>query len=257
MHILISNDDGYFSEGIKRLRSGLEATKHTVSMIAPRENNSACGMSITVRASLDVEKIDENGYVVSGTPVDCVGIGLGGLLKEPVDIVISGINNGPNLADDVLYSGTVAATAEARRLSLPNIAVSITNEKPKYYDTALQVVLTVLESMEEGSFDPSIALLNINVPDVPYEALKGIQVTRLAERTSPQKPVFNMVEENHWKVDMGGVGEFLMQGKESDYSYDCEAVEDGYVSVTPIQSKYIDVPYLDQLNQLFAKRESK
>ena len=254
MHILISNDDGYFSEGIKRLRHGLETTQHAVTMIAPKENNSACGMSITVRESLDLEKIDEHGYVVSGTPVDCVGIGLGGVLKDPVDMVISGINNGPNLADDVLYSGTIAATVEARRLIYPNIAVSITSISPNHYDTALQVVLDVLKSIEVHSVDPNIALLNINVPDVPYDVLKGIRVTRLAERHSPQSPILKSIGENRWKVNMGGVGEFLMKDRQHEYFYDCESIEAGYASVTPIQSKYIDTPYLDQIKQLLINK---
>ena len=257
VHILISNDDGYFSEGIKCLRNGLEKTEHAISMIAPRENNSACGMSITVRESLDVEKIDEHGYVVSGTPVDCVGIGLGGLLEEPVDIVVSGINNGPNLADDVLYSGTVAAAVEARRLSYPNIAVSMTSRMPNHYETALQVVLDILKSIEGKAFSPTIALLNINVPDLPYEKLKGIRVTRLAERSSPENPKFKPLSETHWKVNMGGVGDFFMRDNDCQYHYDCESVDAGYVSVTPIRSKYIDTPYLDQLNQLLDKSISK
>lgn len=257
MHILISNDDGYFSEGIKQLRKGLEKTKHDISLIAPAENNSACGMSISVRDSLNVKQIGDRAYVVSGTPVDCVGIGLGGLLSEPVDMVISGVNNGPNLADDVLYSGTVAATVEARRLAHPNIAVSVTSKTPKHYDTAVKVVLDVLKCMDDYVFDAHIALLNINVPDVPYDELKGIKVTRLAERHAPQNPTFESIGEGEWRVCMGGVGEFLMKNKECEYDYDNEAVMKGYASVTPIQSKYIDTPYLQQTAQMLKTRESK
>lgn len=257
MHILISNDDGYFSEGIKQLRNGLEKTNHTISMIAPEKNNSACGMSISVRDSLTVKQIDDRAYVVSGTPVDCVGIGLGGLLSEPVDMVISGINDGPNLADDVLYSGTVAATIEARRLKRPNIAISVTSRAPRHYETAVQVVLDVLASLDSHHFDSSIALFNINVPDVPYAELKGIKVTRLAERHAPENPKFESIGEGEWQVRMGGVGEFLMKDKECNNDYDNEAIAKGYVSVTPIQSRYIDTPFLQQTAQILKVRESK
>lgn len=254
MHILISNDDGYFSEGIKQLRIGLEKTKHSVSMIAPEQNNSACGMSITVRESVNVRKIDENAYAVSGTPVDCIGIGLGKGLVAPVDMVISGINNGPNLADDVMYSGTVAAAVEARRLQYPNIAISMTCFAPENYDTALQVVLEILENIEGKEFDQEITLLNINVPDIPYRDLKGIRVTRLAERYPPQEPLFEVIDDDNQQVRMGGVGEFLMKKGQHAFSYDCAAVAEGYASVTPIQAKYIDTPYLEGLKQMLTKK---
>jgi len=226
-------------------------------MIAPEKNNSACGMSITVREPVHVEKIDERGYVVSGTPVDCVGIGLGGLLPDSVDMVISGINNGPNLGDDVLYSGTVAAAVEARRLTCPNIAISIASLTPQYYDTAVQVVLDILQRIDGQAFDSSIALLNVNVPDVPYAELKGTRVTRLAERHSPENPRFESIGDNNWKVSMGGVGEFLMKEPEHEYHYDCASVEGGYVSVTPIQSKYIDTTHLAEVSRVLSKSESK
>jgi len=116
MNILISNDDGYFSNGIVCLRDSLLKAGHQVFVVAPDRDYSACSLSITLRKPVTVRSVGENEYAVSGTPVDCVSLALGGLIKSPIDIVVSGINNGANLADDVFYSGTAAAAMEARRL---------------------------------------------------------------------------------------------------------------------------------------------
>ena len=180
MHILLSNDDGYQAPGLKAL---LESTKEhgEITVVAPDENKSGASGSLTLSKVLTVKASGERCFAVDGTPVDCVHIGLNGLLDNEPDMVISGINSGSNLGDDVLYSGTVGAALEGRRLAYPGVAVSLVGSEPKHYWTAGQVASAIVSELKINPL-PSRTILNVNVPDRPLEDLHGYKITRLGYR---------------------------------------------------------------------------
>ena len=180
MHILLSNDDSYQAPGLKAL---LESTKEhgEITIVAPSENKSGASGSLTLSKVLTVTASGERCFAVDGTPVDCVHIGLNGLLDNEPDMVISGINSGSNLGDDVLYSGTVGAALEGRRLAYPGVAVSLVGSEPKYYWTAGQVVSAIVSELKINPL-PSRTILNVNVPDRPLKDLNGYKITRLGYR---------------------------------------------------------------------------
>jgi len=252
MNILISNDDGYFSEGIQALKKGLEKNGHQVFLVAPDRDNSACGMSITVRSPLTVRKISETEYAVNGSPVDCVVLALGGLIAEPIDIVVSGINNGANLSDDVFYSGTVAAALEARRLTNPSIAVSVVELQPKHYDTAVHVVEQLLTKIADLPEKEQLAFLNVNVPDVAAEELAGIKATHLGKRLPSEKHKTEVTAKGVTQCWIGPAGQFdrkATQQSDDSVLYDFACVEAGYASVTPVKAEWRHADYVDACSQ--------
>jgi 5'-nucleotidase len=181
MKILVSNDDGYLATGINVLAEALARVADVV-VVAPDRNRSAASNSLTVHTPLRVQKIAENRYSVDGTPSDCVHLALAGFLDDEPDLVVSGINHGANLGDDVIYSGTVAAAMEGRFLGLPAIAVSLAGYgRLEHFDTAARVVTEMVKKLERASFSPNITL-NVNVPDRPYEELTGVIAARLGFR---------------------------------------------------------------------------
>ncbi|MEL6868708.1 MAG: 5'/3'-nucleotidase SurE [Pseudomonadota bacterium] len=241
MKILISNDDGYLSEGIAALRAGLHPFGHVVT-VAPDRNQSGASSSLTLHAPLRVTQPEPNVFSVSGTPSDCVHLALSGFLEEDPDLVVSGINHGANLGDDVIYSGTVAAAIEGRYLGLPAIAVSLVGEAVEHFATAAHVSAQLLAGIVRQPL-PADTILNVNVPDVPVSELKGIEATRLgfrhrsepmvAERDPRGRPIY-------W-IGPAGPGDDAGQGT------DFHAVEHGYASVTPLQ---IDLTRHRQLESL-------
>src|SRR3989338_3969478 len=180
LRVLISNDDGVYAKGIMTLAEAIKAMA-TVDVVAPDRNRSGASNSLTLTAPLHLKTLD-NGYVsVEGTPTDCVHVAITGLLKNTPDMVISGINAGGNLGDDVWYSGTVAAAMEGRFLGLPAIAMSLASEKLEHYDTAARVACDLIHHILREPL-PAATILNVNVPDVPFEQLQGYEVTRLGTR---------------------------------------------------------------------------
>ena len=181
MHILVSNDDGYQAVGIRVLAEALKKVAQ-ITVVAPDRNRSGASNSLTLDNPIRAHQA-ENGYLyVDGTPTDCVHLAITGLLEQEPDMVISGINAGANMGDDVLYSGTVAAAMEGRFLGLPAIAVSLACDlNPVHYDTAARVVVELLQRIQDQPL-PGDTILNVNVPDIPYEAVQGIVVTRLGNR---------------------------------------------------------------------------
>ena len=177
MHILISNDDGIFADGINQLAEQLSQIA-TISVVAPDRNRSGASNSLTLEDPLRVRQVSPNYFSVQGTPTDCVHIALNTLIKD-VDLVVSGINHGANLGDDVLYSGTVAAAMEGLFLGLPAIAVSLCGSH--HFDTAARVVKEGIQKSEQFPL-PKNQLLNINIPDCEYQQLQGFKVTRLGAR---------------------------------------------------------------------------
>ncbi len=227
LHILVSNDDGIHAEGIQTVAKELRKFAK-VTLFAPDRNRSAASGSLTLTNPLRPQKMDENSYCLNGTPADCVHLALNGFLDEPVDMVVSGINAGVNLGDDVLYSGTVAAALEGRHLRLPAIAVSLAGKN--YYDTAAKIVADLVQKMPENLLQAQ-EILNINVPDLPLKDIKGVQICKLGYRSPSAQIIATEDPRNETVYWIGAAGEPQDNGKGTDFY----AVSQGYVSLTPIQ----------------------
>ncbi len=241
MHILISNDDGYRSPGIRCLAAALE-TVARVTVVAPDRDRSGASNSLTLDSPLRAREAD-NGFVyVEGTPTDCVHLAITGLLDEEPDIVVSGINAGANLGDDVIYSGTVAAAMEGRFLGLPAIAVSLASFQPQHNDTAAQVILDLLARIQCQPVPPN-TILNVNVPDLPYAALRGWQVTRLGHRHKSEPVIREQDPRGRPIYWVGPPGSEQDAGPGTDF----HAVRQGFVSVTPI---HVDLTRHDVLDSV-------
>jgi 5'-nucleotidase len=180
MKILISNDDGYMAEGLKSLAEALSSLGK-ITVVAPDRNRSGASNSLTLDNPLRLNKLDNGVYRVEGTPTDCVHLAITGLLEDEPDMVVSGINAGANLGDDVLYSGTVAAAMEGRFLGLPAIAISLVGTEGLHYETAAWVAQKLVAQLQQSSL-PADTILNVNVPDVPIEEIIGFESTRLGYR---------------------------------------------------------------------------
>lgn len=245
MHILISNDDGYNAPGLLVLAEALRNQHHKITIVAPKENKSGCGMALSLRRSIEVNRLSEGSFVVDGTPADCVYIGLNNLVDEPVDLVVSGINNGPNLADDILYSGTFAAAMEARRRSMPSIALSITERDVKNYETAAYIAVQMANALPHLNYRSLLAVLNINVPDIPVASIRGFKATVLGEREAPLPPIKKAESGDKAIYTLGPAGNFrpIKRNKMQDY----EAVQQGFASVTPLSAKFEDSAYVDDV----------
>jgi len=229
--ILVSNDDGFRAEGIRRLRAAL-ATLAEVTVVAPDRNRSGASNSLTLDVPLRVFESEPGVYFVPGTPTDCVHLAISGLFDFEHDMVVSGVNDGPNLGDDVLYSGTVAAAVEGRFLGLPTIAVSLCtgSEAGGHFDTGAEVARLLVAQLLRKPLQPAL-ILNVNVPDVPLAALRGFRASRLGfrHRSAPvmraQDPRGRAV---YW---VGPAGAQADAGPGTDF----DTVAQGYVSVTPLQ----------------------
>ncbi|KZZ12921.1 5'/3'-nucleotidase SurE, partial [Oleiphilus sp. HI0078] len=186
MSLLISNDDGINAEGIQVLSEVL-SSKFEVKVVAPDRDHSGASSSLTLSRPLRVMETANGHYCIDGTPTDSVHLGVSSLFDLDFERVVSGINSHENLGDDVLYSGTVAAAIEGRFLKQPAIAVSLVNQGQFHYQTAAKVVLDLLVRSKDLEV-PERTILNVNVPDVPYEQLKGIKVTRLGHRAKGLPP---------------------------------------------------------------------
>ena len=229
MKILVSNDDGYLAAGINALAEALSAIADVI-VVAPDRNHSGASNSLTLHSPLRVHKVDENRYFVNGTPSDCVHLALSGFLDEDPDIVVSGVNHGANLGDDVIYSGTVAAAMEGRFLGLPAIAVSLVGRHAQHFDTAARVAADLVTRLENDPL-PKDWLLNVNVPDLPYEELAGVESTRLGfrHRSEPLVPTRDPHGRRIYWIGPAG------EGQDAGPGTDFEAVERGAVAVTPIK----------------------
>ena len=229
MKILLSNDDGYLAPGLATLRRVLEPIAELV-VVAPERNHSGASNALTLDRPLRVQQLESNFFAVNGTPADCVHIALTGLLDEAPDLVVSGINDGANLGDDTLYSGTVAAAMEGRFLGFPAIAVSLAGKKARYFDTAGKITADLVSKLQTRPL-PNDILLNVNVPDVPADELKGIRATELGYRLPPSPAV--KAQDPHGR-DVYWIGPAGRAQNKSDHT-DFAAVIERYASVTPIQ----------------------
>jgi 5'-nucleotidase len=228
LRILLSNDDGYHADGLATLALSLSRIADIV-IVAPDRNQSGASHSLTLSDPLRVGQTRDGIYYVNGTPTDCVHLALTGLLKEDPDMVVAGINHGANLGDDVLYSGTVAAAAEGRFLGLPAIAVSLVGESPKHFDTAGEAIRVLIDQLQSSPLEHDTTL-NINVPDIPFAELKGFQATRLGYRHRAEPVIESHDPRGRTLYWVGPAG----SGQDAGPGTDFHAVENGYVSVTPI-----------------------
>jgi len=236
MRILVSNDDGYQAEGIKQLSQALSEIAEVV-VVAPNENKSAASSSLTIGKPLEPIQINENVFAIDATPSDCVHLALCGFLKESIDLVVTGINLGSNLGDDVIYSGTVAGAIEGRFLGLPSIAISLTGWKCEHFETAAIIAKRLVEKIEKAPLSHN-TIINVNVPDVPIEEIKGIKSTRLGNRHMSEPSIQDQSDPSlYW---IGENGPEADNGEGTDFY----AVTNNFVSVTPLQidlTKYTEV----------------
>ena len=247
MKILLSNDDGVYALG---LRSLLEVLREVgdVTVVAPDRNRSGASNSLTLDSPIRLMEIEPNIISVQGTPTDCVHMALTGLLDFEPDIVISGINDGPNMGDDVLYSGTVAAAMEGRYLGLPAIAFSMLTHNPQHYLTAAEIARDMVLKLKASRL-PASTILNINVPDVPYDALNGIEVTRLGQRHRAEKTIKQIDPRGNTVYWIGPAGQEDDAGEGTDFW----AVNRGYVSVTPLQIDLTHYKSFDTIANWFSR----
>ena len=228
MNILLSNDDGFLAPGINQLREALVQFA-TVTMIAPDRDRSGASHSLTLDRPLRLTEHGKGIYSVNGTPTDAVHLGLTALFEQEPDIVIAGINAGANLGDDVVYSGTVAAAMEGRFLACPAIALSSTSFQPQHFNSAIQVIKQLLNQINDYP-DHANMILNVNVPDLPWHEIKGLQVTRLGRRNRSE-PVCKQKDPRgkdiYW---VGPPGAEQDAGQGTDF----HAIKQGFVSITPI-----------------------
>ncbi|BAW80066.1 stationary-phase survival protein SurE [Candidatus Nitrosoglobus terrae] len=241
MRILVSNDDGYLARGIRVLADCLTEIAE-VTVIAPDRDRSGASHSLTLDRPLRVS-FGENGfYCVESTPTDCVHLGITGLLKEEPNMVVSGINAGANLGDDVIYSGTVAAAMEGRFLGLPAIAVSLASAKPDHFDTAAWVARRFVMRLIEDPL-PANTILNINVPDLPRAKITGFEATRLGYRHRSEAIIKDIDPRGRPIYWVGPAGKSQDAGPGTDFY----AIARGVVSITPIQVDLTRYEALDKI----------
>ena len=229
MKILLSNDDGYLSPGLTALAAAMRAHGE-VTVVAPDRDRSGASNSLTLENPLRATPTGPGCYKVNGTPTDCVHLGITGLMASEPDMVISGINLGANLGDDVIYSGTVAGAMEGRHLGLPAIAVSIAAFEPRHLPTAVRAVESVVRRLQDEPL-PADVILNINVPDLPLEEIQGYRATRLGHRHKAEPATRTTDPRGETIFWVGPPGPAQDAGEGTDF----HAVEQGYVSVTPLQ----------------------
>lgn len=229
MRLLLSNDDGYQAPGLVELYQVL-ADQGEVNVVAPERDRSGASNSLTLTRPLRCTRASNGFYFVDGTPTDCVHLAITGLLDDEPDMVLSGINRGANLGDDVVYSGTVAAAMEGRFLGFPAIAISLVGPGGKNFSTAAKVAKTLLGRIPKHAL-PADTILNVNVPDLPFEQLQGFEATRLGHRHKAE-PVVKASDP--LGVPIYWVGP---PGAEDDAGpgTDFHAVRHGKVSITPLQ----------------------
>ncbi len=241
MRILLSNDDGVYANGLNILAETLAALGE-IQIVAPDRNRSGASNSLTLNAPLRIRRLADHIVSVEGTPTDCVHLAITGLLTEQPDMVVSGINEGANLGDDTLYSGTVAAAIEGRFLGLPAIAISLVGPNYIHYETAATVAAKLVRRLTVEKLPP-YTILNVNVPDLPFEALQGFEVTRLGKRHRAE-PIIEQKDPKglpiYW---VGPAGPAQDAGHGTDFF----AIKANKVSITPLQ---VDLTQYNAFEQL-------
>jgi 5'-nucleotidase len=240
MHILISNDDGYFAPGIERLAAAL-ARHATITVVAPERDRSGASNSLTLDRPLYVRRAPNGFMFVNGTPTDCVHLAVTGLLEALPDMVISGINLGANMGDDTIYSGTVAAATEGFLLGIPSVAISLASRNGQHFDTAAHVAVDI--ALRHARAPAGAWLLNVNVPDVPLAALRGTLITRLGRRHKAEDVIRSQNPRGETVYWVGAAGAAADAGDGTDF----HAVATDHVSVTPLQ---IDLTHRERMPEV-------
>lgn len=243
MRILFCNDDGYFAPGLTSLVEALSSIAETV-VVAPERDRSGSSNSLTLDRPLSLHKSHNGFYYVNGTPTDCVHLAVTGMLDKLPDMVISGINDGANMGDDTIYSGTVAAATEGFLLGIPSLALSLANVSDENFSTAARVATDIVQRFKQNKFHEPI-LLNINVPDIPYEHLQGTEVTRLGRRHKAEAVVKSQSPRGEIVYWVGAAGAVQDAGEGTDF----HAIQLNRVSVTPLQIDLTQYGQIDTVKQ--------
>lgn len=252
MKLLLTNDDGINAKGLYALAKELEKD-HEIVIVAPDNQRSACGHSITISEPLFVKEVKINGikskaYSISGTPADCVRVGIDKLADGKIDMVLSGINKGFNLGTDVIYSGTVSAAIEAAIYKIPSMAVSTdVNDDVEKYAVSAEYASQILKSIKD-SYTKDDVVINVNVPLIPKENIKGIKVCNIGSRTYDNYFIEEIDENNDRK--------FYLRGKLNDFDYentDIYYIKRDYVTVTPLHYDLTNFKILDEVSKIFSK----
>jgi 5'-nucleotidase len=243
MKILVSNDDGYSAAGIEAL-AGVLAPHAEITVVAPEVNHSGASNSLTLNRPLTVRRASNGFYVVNGTPSDCVHIALTGLLDFKPDLVVSGINNGANMGDDTIYSGTVAAAMEGHLFGIPSIAFSLVDRGWPQLDAVAQRCGELVQRFMAKRL-PAHVLLNVNLPALPSDQMRDFQVTRLGKRhaSQPVIPALNPQGETVYWIGAAG------SAQDDSLGTDFHAVNNGWVSVTPLRLDLTHDQQLDDISQ--------
>jgi len=229
VHILLTNDDGIDAKGIRTLAQYCRNAGYDITVVAPSQERSAASHSLTLRRPVRVDKIAEREYSIDGTPVDCMVIALQKLLDKPVDLVISGINAGQNMGEDIHYSGTVAAAKEAAFFGHKSIAISINAYKDQIFDTAAGWLVLMLKN---GLTDilPANQVLNINIPNVQFNEIKGIRLTNTGHRKYYNFLKLTEEDDKGFSYIIGGD----LPVWEKQKGTDAEAISENFISLTPL-----------------------
>jgi len=246
INILISNDDGVDAPGIKILAAQINQD-HQVTVVAPDKNRSGSSSALTLDRPLYCEQLDSGFYSVTGTPCDCVHLGSHRLMTQKPEMVISGINRGANLADDVMYSGTVAAAMEGRSMGFPAVALSLASSQCEFYETAAKVMSKILLRMKQFSLSSNI-ILNVNVPDIPFSEIKGYRLTRLGCRHRADTIVPATDPKGKKVYWIGPPSEPQDIGEGTDFY----AIAQGYVSITPLTVDFTAYQSFDSVKEWLA-----
>ena len=244
MRVLVSNDDGVDAPGIRILAEGLRAAGHEVLVVAPDRDRSGASNSLTLDAPVRVQQLDASTWRVYGTPTDCVHVAITGMLDVEPDIVVSGINNTANLGDDVIYSGTVAAAMEGRFLGLPAVAMSLqtVDHNGRHYETAARAAVEIIARLATDPL-PADTILNVNVPDLPWEQVRGFEVSRLGNRHRAEACIPQQDPRGRQWWWIGAAGPEQDAGPGTDF----HSVRTGHISITPIQ---VDLTRYQALEQV-------
>jgi 5'-nucleotidase len=243
--ILVSNDDGVASRGLKTLVCELETLGRTV-VVAPDRERSAVGHSLTLHKPLRIHSISKDVYSVNGTPTDCITLAVNTILREHPTLLVSGINRGANLGDNITYSGTVSAAMEGTLLGIPSMAVSLTGTGRLKYKTAAEATLSIARKVIRHGLPPD-TFLNVNIPNVPEDQIQGIRVTRMGKRVFKDPVVEKTDPKGRTYYWIAGEEVVKEPGQDSDY----EAIEERYVSVTPIHLDLTHYEVLPKIKRLF------
>ena len=239
MTILLSNDDGYFATGLRVLHEALQSLGD-IDVVAPERDRSGASNSLTLERPLTLRPAPNGFRFVNGTPTDCVHLAVTGLIEPLPDLVVSGINHGANMGDDTVYSGTVAAATEGYLLGVPSMAVSLVGKEARHFETAGRSARMLGEQLVSKPLEQPV-FLNVNVPDLPFEAIAGCRVTRLGKRHKAEPVIKTTNPRGETVYWVGPAGAAQDNGPGTDF----HAVGEGYVSITPLR---LDLTHTDQLD---------